>query len=108
MDAKEAANPPSDPTFTQPAPASLLIQNGGDTPLQEPSTAPLLTPAEDGRRAALMAFLHAPRLGDAAHTHMEDVSILLHLLLDTPGRIIVFSRIIPPIPIADTTRIWEA
>ena len=39
---------------------------------------------------------------------MENISILQHLLLDTPGRLIVFSRILPPIRSADATRIREA
>ena len=108
MDAKEALDLAADPPVTQLAAASLPLQTGGDPPPQGPYTVPLPTPTEEGRRAAMTAFLKAPRLGDAAHTHLEDVSILLHLFLNTPGRLIAFSRILPPIPSADATRIWEA
>jgi hypothetical protein len=108
MDAKETAIPLADPTVTHHVAASLPIQTGGATTLLELSTASQLTQAEDKRMAALTAFLQAPRIGDAEHMHLEDVSILLHLLLDTPGRLIAFSRIIPPIPSEDATKIWEA
>ncbi len=64
--------------------------------------------SENGRRAALTAFFHAPRLRDAAHIHLGGISLLLHLLLDTPGRLVVLSRITPHISNAEVKKIWEA
>ena len=84
------------------------MHTAGETSLPEPSTEPLMTPVEEGRRAASTTFLQEPRLGNAAHTHLEDISILLHLLLYTPDRLIALLHIFPPIPNAEATRIWEA
>ena len=69
---------------------------------------PMMPTAEEGRRAALTAFLHAPGLRNASHIHLRDISLLLHLLLDTPGRLIDLSRITPPIPSVEALGIWEA
>ena len=94
MDEEEVAGLAADPPVAQLASAPLPLQTGGDPPLQVPHTAPMLTPAEEGRRAAMTAFLQAPRMEDATHTHLENISILLKLPLDTPGRLIAFSRIL--------------
>ncbi len=45
---------------------------------------------------------------DASNIYMGNISLLLHLLLDTPSRSIALARITPPIPIAEAAEIWEA
>jgi len=64
--------------------------------------------SENGRRAVLTAFLQVPRLRDTSHIHLGEISLLLHLLLDTPGRLIALSRITAPIPSAEALGISEA
>jgi hypothetical protein len=49
-----------------------------------------------------------PLLRDATHTYLGDNALLLHLLLDTPGRLVALSRTTPHIPTDDAMSIWEA
>jgi hypothetical protein len=56
----------------------------------------------------MTAFLAAPRLRDPTHTRLGDISILLHLLRDTPDCLASLSRSTPCIPEIEAEGIWAA
>ncbi len=105
MDAETTADPPAVPPTTEPAPPAAALATTGNRPLSDPPLDPRLppTPAET-RQTALTAFLAAPRLRDPTHTHVSDISILLHLLRDTLECLISLSRITPCIPGTEADR----
>jgi hypothetical protein len=108
MDMEGAADPPADPTAIEGITDPLPMHTTGDTPLPEPQLEPLLPTDAEERHAALTAFLTSPRLRDAARIQPGDISLLIHFLLNTPGRLIALSRTTPSIPSSEATEIWEA
>ena len=56
----------------------------------------------------MTVFLAAPRLRDPTHTRVSAISILIHLLRDTPECLTSLSRITPCIPGTEAEGIWAA
>ena len=108
MDAESVADPPVNPSTNEATSYTVPMHATKDTPLSEPSLGPMILTAEETRHAALTAFLTPPRLRDPTRIKLGDISLLLYLLLDTPGRLVALSRITLPIPSAEATGIWEA
>jgi hypothetical protein len=105
MDSEKVADPPAITSGIQLAADPLSMHITGDTPFPEPPSEPLLPTTAEERQATLTAFLIAPRLRNAAHMYLGDISLILYILLDTPGRRMALSCITPPIPSAKATGI---
>jgi len=108
MDAETTADAPVIPPTTYPTPYAVPLPAAGDTPLPESPLETLPPTAEETRHTALTAFLAAPRLREPTRIQVGDISIILHLLLDTSKRLIALFRITPCITNTEAAGIWEA
>jgi hypothetical protein len=109
MDAEQTADPPAVPPNTDAEQQEGDLTAAGTTPLADPPIAPQPPPTSaETRRTALSAFHATPRLRDPARIQLEDISILLHLLRDTPECTVSLSRITPCIPSTEAVEIWSS
>ena len=77
------------------------------TPL--PLLTPLHVPLESAERnATVLAFMAHPRLTEGDKTYREDPAILLHLLFDTPHRLVAVDLLARQIPLEEAQAVWTA
>ena len=113
MDAEAAEDPLVIPpttkvaaeTFTKTGAGTSPTPTTGATPLSDPLRETALPTAAETRLEAMTAFRAAPRLRDPTNTPVEDISTLLHLLLDTPESLVTLARITPCIAGTEAVRI---
>ena len=91
-----AATPPGGDQGTPP------VMTGPERASPLPLLTPLHVPLEsEERNATVLAFMAHPRLTEGAMTYREDPAILLHLLFDSPHRLVAVDLLARQIPIEE-------